>query len=79
MGVKNVFPHRFRHTFATWAIDSGAREIDEHNVGMIDPQTGAIIEFPTPTLGSGPFGIDSGFGSIWFAEGGVEQLGELKP
>src|SRR5665811_1346412 len=21
-------PHRFRHTFATWAIQSGAREID---------------------------------------------------
>ena len=23
-----MFPHRFRHTFATWAIGSGAREID---------------------------------------------------
>ncbi|MFA7249637.1 MAG: tyrosine-type recombinase/integrase [Dehalococcoidia bacterium] len=27
-GVSHVHPHRFRHTFATWAIRSQAREID---------------------------------------------------
>lgn len=27
-GLSHVHPHRFRHTFATWAIESGAREID---------------------------------------------------
>ena len=26
--MKRVFPHRFRQTFATWATESGAREID---------------------------------------------------
>ena len=28
LGLERVHPHRFRHTFATWAIQSGAREID---------------------------------------------------
>ena len=27
-GVPQVNPHRFRHTFATWSIRTGARELD---------------------------------------------------
>ena len=27
-GVSQVNPHRFRHTFATWAIRVNARELD---------------------------------------------------
>jgi len=27
-GVAHVHPHRFRHTFATWAIRASARELD---------------------------------------------------
>jgi integrase len=27
-GVARVHAHRFRHTFATWAIESDARELD---------------------------------------------------
>ena len=29
-GVSQVNPHRFRHTFATWAIRASARELDVH-------------------------------------------------
>src|SRR5205814_4208078 len=27
-GLAKVHAHRFRHTFATWAIEQGARELD---------------------------------------------------
>ncbi len=32
IGLTKVHPHRFRHTFATWAIRSNAREIDVQNL-----------------------------------------------
>ncbi|UCH87872.1 MAG: site-specific integrase [Dehalococcoidia bacterium] len=30
--IPKVHPHRFRHTFATWAIEQQAREIDVQSV-----------------------------------------------
>jgi site-specific recombinase XerD len=37
-GVENVYPHRFRHSYATWAIRSNAREIDvQHLLGHRSP------------------------------------------
>ena len=37
-GVPRIHPHRFRHTFATWAIASQAREIDvQHLLGHSTP------------------------------------------
>jgi len=37
-GVVKVHPHRFRHTFATWAIENGARELDvQHPLGHSTP------------------------------------------
>lgn len=40
-GVSHVFPHRFRHTFATWAIEHEARELDVQY----------LLGHSTPTIG----------------------------
>jgi integrase len=46
-GVDNVHPHRFRHTFATWAIELHAREIDgQYLLGHSNP---AIVRRYTAT------------------------------
>ncbi len=38
-GVSRVHAHRFRHTFATWAIEQDAREIDvQHLLGHAGPE-----------------------------------------
>ena len=38
-GVRRVHAHRFRHTFATWAIAHDARELDvQHLLGHSSPE-----------------------------------------
>ena len=37
-GIAKVHAHRFRHTFATWAIEQDARELDvQHLLGHSSP------------------------------------------
>ena len=37
-GIRRVHAHRFRHTFATWAIEQDARELDvQHLLGHTSP------------------------------------------
>ena len=38
-GIPRVYAHRFRHTFATWAIAHDARELDvQHLLGHSSPE-----------------------------------------
>jgi len=46
---------------------------------MINPTTGAVTEFATPTADSAPWGITPGpDGNVWFTEG-AGNLGEVNP
>ena len=48
---------------------SGSPSIDGNQIGMINPTTHAITEFPIPTASSGPEGITAGpDGNLWFTE-----------
>ena len=43
-GVSQVNPHRFRHTFATWAIRVNARELDvQYLLGHSEPDDGPSL------------------------------------
>jgi streptogramin lyase len=47
-------------------------------IGRIDPTTGAVEEFPTPTEISAPVGIALGpEGNVWFAETGADKIGKI--
>jgi streptogramin lyase len=67
-----------------WSITSGPdgnlwfTERDGNKIGMIDPTTHAISEFPIPTANSEPIGITAGpDGNIWFTEDAAGKVGEI--
>jgi streptogramin lyase len=69
-----------------WSITSGPdgnlwfTERDGNKVGMINPTTHAISEFPVPTANSSPIGITAGpDGKIWFTESAAGKIGEINP
>ena len=46
-GIPKVHAHRFRHTFATWAIEQGARELDvQYLLGHSTPDMGRRYSAP---------------------------------
>jgi virginiamycin B lyase len=55
-------------------------ELSGNKIGRLDPGSGAIAEFPVPTLGSQPAGIDVLPGNpttVWFTERSGNKLGRL--
>ena len=49
-GVDHAHAHRFRHTFATWAIENHARELDvQYLLGPLDLGDGCVA-IPPPTM-----------------------------
>ena len=58
-----------------WFTEPGANKI-----GMINPTTDAITEFPIPTANSGPAGITAGpDGNLWFTEDTPSKIGMINP
>jgi streptogramin lyase len=67
-----------------WSIASGPdgnlwfTERDGNKIGMINPTTHAVTEFPIPTAGSQPIGIAAGAdGNMWFTENAANKIGEI--
>ena len=50
LGLKKVHPHRFRHTFATWAIRACAREVDVQ--ALLGHSSMAMVRRYSQTYGS---------------------------
>ncbi len=58
-----------------WFTEDGADQI-----GMINPATLKISEFPVPTANARPFRITLGSdGNLWFTELGADQIGMFSP
>ena len=68
-----------------WFTESGANLIDgpldpRDAIGKINPTTGAVTEYPVPTVGSLPESIAAGpDGNLWFSEAGSDKIGKIDP
>jgi streptogramin lyase len=70
----------------TWGIATGPdgnlwfTENNVNQVGVINPATHAIAEFPVPTASSWPGSITAGpDGNLWFTESGGNKIGMISP
>ncbi len=49
-------------------------------IGRLDPESGVVTEFPTPTPRSAPYGIViAPDGAVWYAASQANRLGRLDP
>jgi virginiamycin B lyase len=54
--------------------------VSSSRIGMINPTTHAVAEFPLPTADAGPGGITAGpDGNLWFTEFNGSQIGMINP
>jgi streptogramin lyase len=80
-----VLPHKNPDAFAhdpAVAPDGSVYFADQPGsyIGRLDPETGAVKEFPTPTPKSGPHGIIvAPDGSVWYTGNAVGLVGRLDP
>lgn len=72
-----AFPHD-----PTFAADGAAWYTDQSNsyIGRVDPATGAVVDYATPTPNSGPHGICTApDGYLWYTAQSTGRLGRVDP
>ena len=80
-----VLPHQNPAAYAhdpAVAGDGSVYFADQQSsyIGHLDPQTGAVKEYPTPTPGSGPHGIIiAPNGEVWYTGNAKGLIGRLDP